>query len=87
MLQKNRNKKIASLVHFKNIPGTDAVLNTEVHLPQHTAQRTRPADPESYGLETPHDAAERGTHEIHSGIVKRSKTFKLRIEQNRVEQH
>ena len=76
VVQKTRNK---------NIPGTDAVVSTEAHLPQHTAQRTQPADPESCGLETPHDAAGRGIHETHSGITKRSKTFKLRTEQNRAE--
>lgn len=89
VVQKKKKKtkwKIASLVHFKNIPGTDAVVNTEVHLPQHTAQRTQPADPESCGLETLHDAAGRGTHETHSGITTTTlKKFKL-TEQHRVEQ-
>lgn len=59
-----------SLVHLKNVPGTDAVVNIGVHLPQHTAQRTRQADPESCGQETLHDEAGRGTHETHSGITR-----------------
>lgn len=54
-------------MHLKNVPGTDAVVNIGVRLPQHTAQRTRQADPESCGQETLHDAAGRGTHETHSG--------------------
>ena len=65
------NPNTVSSVHF-NVPGTDAVVNIGVHLPQHTAQRTRQADPESCGQETLHDAAGRGTHETHSGITTRN---------------
>ena len=47
----------------------DVVLNTKVHLPQHTGQQTRIVDPGFCGQATLHGAEEMGTHEIHSGIL------------------
>lgn len=48
------------------LPETDAVVNTKVHLPQHTERKTLQVDPGSYDPGTLHDAAGRGTHETHS---------------------
>ena len=50
----------------------DAVLNREVHLPQHTGKQTQIVDPEFCGQVTLHDAGGMGTHETHS----RTKTTK-----------
>lgn len=55
------------------IPGVDAVLNKEVHLPQHTKQQIQAEDLEFFGQVTQHDVEGMGTQETHSGIKNHEK--------------